>query len=487
MFGKRGGRAVMALMLIAGMGGCGKEEPKEEPKVFGSVVAGGFYTNDAEALAGQISEYLDAAEPKPLKGEVLGFIVPHAGYIYSGPVAAYAYDLIRERDVKLAVVIAPSHYVRSDRVAVLDFDRYETPLGEVPIARDKIADLIKEDETLFVKDTAFFAEEHSMEVQIPFLQKTAGDFKLLPLVMGNQSRAVAARLARALNRSVDGDGVIYLASSDMSHHFPYDTAVRMDRLALDKISAMDASGLLDDIRRDRSQLCGLGPVLTLMELACIKDCCHTTVLKYANSGDTAGPKNAVVGYCTVAFTSTQAIGPQEEAELVSLARESIGKWMESKKLPDYEPRSDALRAHGAAFVTLKEKGRLRGCIGHVIAKMPLYRSVQEMAVAAAFDDPRFPPVKREELPRLTIEISVMSPLRSVAEPSEIRIGQDGLVIRRGMNSGLLLPQVATEQGWDRDEFLAHACMKANLPRDAWKTGAEIYAFRAHVFGEEKTD
>lgn len=483
MFAKRGGRAVMALMLIAGMGGCGKEEPK----VFGPVVAGGFYTKDAEALSAQISEYLDAAEPESPKGDVLGFVVPHAGYIYSGPVAAYAYDVIRKRDVKLAVVIAPSHYVRSDRVAVLDFDRYRTPLGEVPIARDEIAELIKEDESLFVKDTAFFREEHSMEVQIPFLQKTAGDFKLLPLVMGNQSRAAAARLARALHRSLDGNGVIYLASSDMSHHFPYDTAVRMDRLALEKISAMDASGLLEDVGRDKSQLCGLGPVLTLMELACMKDCCHTTVLKYANSGDTAGPKDAVVGYCTVAFTSTLKIGPQEEEELVSLARESIRNWMESKKLPDYEPRSEALRAHGAAFVTLKEKGRLRGCIGHVIAKMPLHRSVQEMAVAAAFDDPRFPPVKREELPRLTVEISVMSPLRSVAEPSEIRIGEDGLVIRRGMNSGLLLPQVATEQGWDRDEFLAHACMKANLPADAWKTGAEIYAFRAHVFGEEKTD
>jgi AmmeMemoRadiSam system protein B/AmmeMemoRadiSam system protein A len=472
----------MALMLMAGMGGCAKEEPT----VFGPVVAGQFYTNDPQALAAQIGDYLDAAEPKKLEGEILGFVVPHAGYIYSGPVAAFAYDLLQERKIELVVVIAPSHYVRSDHVSVLDVDRYKTPLGEIPVARDKIAKLIAEDEGLFVKDPAFFQHEHSLEVQLPFLQKTAGDFKLLPLVMGNPSRQIAARLARALSRALDENDVIYLASSDMSHHFPYDTAVKMDRLALNKISGMDISGLLGDIGRDKSQLCGLGPVLTLMELASMKGSCHATLLKYANSGDTAGPKDAVVGYCTVSFTPTQTIGTKEEAELVSLARAAIEAWMDKKTLPDYEPANVPLRTHGAAFVTLKERGRLRGCIGHVVASMPLYRSVQEMAVAAAFEDPRFQPVKREELPGLTIEISVMSPLRSVTDPSEIQIGRDGLVIRQGVKSGLLLPQVASEPGWGRDEFLGHACMKANLPADAWKKGAEIYAFSAHVFGEGKS-
>ncbi len=473
----------MAIVLLAGIGGCGAEEPT----VFGPVVAGQFYTDDPAALADQIQGFLEAAEPPKPKTDVLGYIVPHAGYIYSGPVAAYAYDLLGLEKTKLAVVMAPSHYVHSEKVGVLDVDRYRTPLGEIPVARDAISKLMKEDQNLFTKDLSLFEREHSLEVQLPFLQESLKDFRIVPLVIGMPSRPIAARLARVLSRTLGDDDVVYLASSDMSHHYPYDTAVEMDRLALKRIAGMDMDGLTDDIRRDRSQLCGLGPVLTLMELAALRGYCHVHELEYANSGDTAGPKNSVVGYCAVAFAAAGGLGEAEREELIRLARSSMESYLTDRKVPSYEPESEALRAWGAAFVTLKKGGRLRGCIGHVTARMPLFKSVQEMAVAAAVHDPRFPPVSADELEEIEIEISVMSPLRTVYDPRDVKVGRDGLVVRKGGRSGLLLPQVPVERGWSREQFLGQTCVKADLPEDAWKSGAEIYAFSAEVFAEESRD
>lgn len=473
----------MALVLMAGMGGCAKEEPVE----FGPVVAGKFYTADPKALSDQINQFLKDSEPSRPESKVLGYIVPHAGYVYSGPVAAYAYSLIKDEKINLAVVMAPSHYVRSDQVGVLEADKYRTPLGEVTIARDMISRLVEQDPGLFTKDISLFKQEHSMEVQLPFLQVTAKGARVLPLIVGNARRPTAARLARALDRAFGDDGVVYLASTDMSHHYPYDKALEMDHLALEKISGMDMDGLLDDITRDLSQLCGLGPVLTLMELAAVKGYNNAQVLKYANSGDTAGPMDSVVGYCSVAFLASGSLGRSEKDELLKLAGETIKSWMKDRVIPDHEPENRALREWGAAFVTLKAHGRLRGCIGHIAARMPLYKSVQEMAVAAAFNDPRFSPVKEQELAGITVEISVMSPLRSVCVPSDVVVGRDGLVIRKAGRSGLLLPQVATEQGWGREEFLRQTCVKAGLPVDAWESGAEIYAFSAEVFGEKSED
>jgi AmmeMemoRadiSam system protein B/AmmeMemoRadiSam system protein A len=470
----------MALLLTAGMGGCAKEKPT----VFGPVVAGKFYTADRAALEAEIQGYLKAADPVAPETEVLGYIVPHAGYIYSGPVAAYAYDLLRGTDVKVAVIIAPSHYVYSDKVAALDADMYGTPLGEIPVAKDEISKLIRQDESLFTRDVSMFSQEHSLEVQLPFLQETLKSFRIVPLVMGNPRRQTAARLARALDRTFGHDGVIYIASSDMSHHFTYDTATDMDRLALQRILSMDIAGLVNDDARERCQLCGMGPVTTLMELAALEGYSSAHELKYANSGDTAGPKSSVVGYCAVAFSSVSRLAKSDKEELVALARRSIESWMEQGKLPEYVPGSEALRARGAAFVTLKDRGRLRGCIGQDTARMPLYRCVQEMAVAAAFEDPRFPQVRSEELPGLTIEISVMSPLRTVTQPADVTVGRDGLVVRKRGRSGLLLPQVPVEQGWEREQFISQTCVKAGLPPDEWKKGVEMYAFSADVFGEE---
>ncbi len=174
----------------------------------------------------------------------------------------------------------------------------------------------------------------------------------------------------------------------------------------------------------------------------------------------------------------------ERDELLGIARRAATAWLRDGRVPEESPASEKLRAPGAAFVTLTEKGRLRGCIGYTEASAPLYRTVQECAVASATEDPRFLPVTPAEIGSVRIEISVLTPLLPI-RPDEVDVGVHGLMVRRGGRRGLLLPQVPTEYGWDRETFLTQVCVKAGLPGDAWRTGADLYSFMAEVFGEEK--
>ncbi len=181
------------------------------------------------------------------------------------------------------------------------------------------------------------------------------------------------------------------------------------------------------------------------------------------------------------------LADDEREELLRIARRAATTWIREGRLPDESPASEKLKAPGAAFVTLTERGHLRGCIGYTEARAPLYRTVQECAVASATEDPRFVPVSPAEIGSLRIEISVLTPLLPI-RPEQVDVGVHGLMVKRGSRRGLLLPQVPAEYGWDRETFLAQVCVKAGLPRDAWRKGAELYSFTAEVFREsEKPD
>ena len=175
----------------------------------------------------------------------------------------------------------------------------------------------------------------------------------------------------------------------------------------------------------------------------------------------------------------------EKTTLLRMARETLQQYLASETVPEYVVTQPGLKGAWGAFVTLQEGGELRGCIGHMRSNEELYRLVQQMAIAAAMEDPRFEPMQVEELPDIDIEISVLSPMQLVKDVSEIEVGRDGLYILAGPYAGVLLPQVATEWGWDRDEFLREVCLKAGLPTDAWKKGATLYRFCAQVFGEKE--
>ncbi len=264
------------------------------------VVAGRFYPASREQLSSMIKLYLSAASLIDLEGKLLGMIVPHAGYIYSGPVAAYAYRQLGTRDYQRVVVIAPSHYAPYPGVSVLEMESYQTPLGSIPIDREAVRALIASRDWISY-EPRLYEKEHSLEVQLPFLQQTLSDFKLIPLIMGDRSPQLCRELAGVLLETLGTEGVLYLGSSDMSHYFPYDRAKEMDRLTLEKMKSLDTQALFQLQIEGKTQLCGLGPVITLMELFQKLGGSKVKVLHYANSGDVTGDKSRVVGYGAVAF------------------------------------------------------------------------------------------------------------------------------------------------------------------------------------------
>ncbi len=279
-----------------------KEQPKFD-KVLGPVVASAFYPSNPTAIREMIAEFFDKTPDLPLGSNLVGVVSPHAGYIYSGPVAAYIYKNLSRDSFRRVVILFPSHYTRFRGVLALDVDAYKTPLGMVPVDRKSVKLLMENDPAVFYKEGIYY-REHSMEVMLPFLQVALGDnIEIIPLMMGDQTPRMARRLAEDLYDVLGDRRVLYIASSDMSHKHPYDQANAIDSRTLTHIINLDDLALVEDLRTGKAELCGYGPVLALMHLLKLRGGGKARVLKHANSGDTAGKKDQVVGYCAVALFS----------------------------------------------------------------------------------------------------------------------------------------------------------------------------------------
>ena len=482
---------------------CLAESPQD--RIRESVIAGTWYPGDPGTLKATVQGYLDAVpEPEDKKlsaAPPTALIVPHAGYRYSGQVAAHAYKRLQNASFDTIFVIAPSHRVRFPGVSIYDGAGYRTPMGTVPIDRETATDLQQGDNRIRYVPEAH-AREHALEIQLPFLQTVLGDFKLVPLVMGDQSLSTCRWLSEKVASAARGKSALIVASTDLSHYHSYETARDLDQVVLDRVAAFDPEGLSRRLASGDCEACGGGPMVTAMLAARHLGADAARVLHYANSGDVAGDKSRVVGYMAAAFWNSghkeqskthsehqrlsEKSGPglseAEKALLHKIARESIAARLKGRTPQPYEIPSPALKETRGAFVTLKQNGRLRGCIGHIVGRLPLADTVREMAQAAAFEDPRFPPLTPSELDDLEIEISAMTPLKEIGSIDEIQVGHHGLYITNGRRSGLLLPQVAAEYGWDGQTFLEQTCRKAGLPKDAWKaSGTKIFTFSADVF------
>ena len=478
-------------------------------------VAGQFYPDDAEQLSTMIDAFLAQVEEVGAEGqahpEPITIIVPHAGYIFSGQVAAYAFKQIEGVDYEAIVVIGTNHTSHGFRqVSVYAEGAFETPLGLVPVDTEWAKALIAADE-LIIFDRSVHLDEHSIEVELPFLQKVCPGHAIVPVIVGEPSPENCQALSDALARVLAGKKALIVASSDLSHYPSYDDACRVDTATLAAIETMDPQQLTETISQYMSEgisnlgtlCCGEGPIRVAMIVAKKLGANQATVLKYANSGDSPfGDRDQVVGYGAVMFwkgkenltgfvTSAPPSPPQgltslnsdEREKLLVIARQTIAQFLETGTVPHFEVSEPNLFQERGCFVTLKKHGELRGCIGNLIPQRPLYLTVQNVAISAAIADPRFTPVTKEELKDINIEISVLSPIEPIADVSQIEVGRHGLVIVKGQNQGVFLPQVATEQNWDRDEFLRQICLKAGLPEDAWQEGAQLYVFTAEVFGE----
>lgn len=463
-------------------------------------VAGGFYPGSESVLRKTVEELISKAEVQSVPGKIIGLISPHAGYMYSGLVAAHAYKIIKGMDFETVVIVAPSHSAHFQGCSVYPSGAYKTPLGLAHIDTLITTALMQADEIITFYPNSH-SREHSIEVQIPFIQVVLPKSKIVPILMGDQSIQTCRRLANAIARTVKGKNVLLIASSDLSHFYDYQRAVEMDAVVIDDVKRFDYESLAKDLEKRRAEACGGGPIITVMMASKLLGADQAIILKYANSGDVTGDHSSVVGYLSSAFLAKNSrphqeerservgvdlgIGDDDKKQLLKIARSSIEAKLNGQPIPQFEVKSEILKKEMGAFVTLTKKGELRGCIGNIVGTAPLYLTVSKMAIAAATQDPRFPPLRKQELDEIEIEISVLTPLREISGPQEIVIGRDGLYIEKGINHGLLLPQVATEYGWGTEEFLDHTCIKAGLRPGAWREGAKIYSFSAQVFNERE--
>jgi AmmeMemoRadiSam system protein B/AmmeMemoRadiSam system protein A len=465
-------------------------------------LAGSWYPSDPRELSSMIRGYLNDARPEKVDGRIFAIISPHAGYAFSGPVAAYGFRLVEKMPFKTVVLVGFSHRKPFDGIAIYDRGSFRTPLGEIPVDATLASKIAGADPRIrYVPE--LFAEENSLEIQIPFIQTALPGSAIVPVAFGAQKYADAVILADALARALkDRDDVLVVASTDLSHYHAYEEAKGIDGHMMKVLGRMDAKDLYDEAMIGTSELCGIMPVAATILAARKLGYDGIKVLKYANSGDTYGDKSKVVGYLSAAVYGTRKpsgagrgmeqgekgmLNDAQRKRLLQIARESITSYVRDGKRKDFSEADPVLNREMGAFVTLHERGELRGCIGNLTAEGPLYRTVAAMAIEAATDDPRFPPLKAGGIDKVDIEISVLSPMKKVAGPDEIKIPGDGVMVRRGMRGGVYLPQVATETGWGKEEFLTSLCAhKAGLAPDAWKDPAtDMFVFTAEVFGEKE--
>lgn len=449
------------------------------------IAAGSFYYGDADRLSSQIDAFLQNVKRDSFpSGKILALIAPHAGYVYSGQVAAHAYRLVQGKDYQTVVIIGPSHRLRFRGCSIYLKGAYETPLGTVGVNEALASEL--SEATGFEYVPQAHQQEHSIEVQIPFIQKVLPRAKIVPVVMGIQSRKTITTLANALSEVLPGRKALVIASTDLSHFFPKQKANEIDSNTVSLIQSLETDSLINKLGRGENIMCGGGPVVSVLLYAQIRGEPGVEILRYADSSDAGGSQSQVVGYLAAAIhlkgpEPTFRLSAGLKKELLKLAALAINQFIKEKKIIDYSTQNPDLLAKKGAFVTIKNKGLLRGCIGFIEPLFPLYETVIRAAIFAACRDQRFPPVTADELQNLEIEISVLTTPKRIQDPSLIEVGKHGLIISQGDHKGILLPQVPVENNWPREEFLERACLKAGLPRNAWTSGAEIYIFEAIVF------
>jgi AmmeMemoRadiSam system protein B/AmmeMemoRadiSam system protein A len=485
------------------------QTPGDSKAIREPAVAGQFYPAQPAALKQALEAYLrDAVPPKP--DRPIAIVVPHAGYIYSAQIAADAWRQAGAHRYDTIVILGTNHTgAATGRVSVYSGSGFRTPLGTVGIDKAIVDALVRED-PISVLDQAAHAREHSVEVHVPFVQHLFPHAKIVAAIVGTEDPAACARFGRALGKILKDRQALIVASSDLSHYPSARDAPGVDRRTLEAIASLSPDRLRSStemqMQRGVPELvttaCGEAPIMAAMAAATLLGATRGTVVSYANSADVAvGDPARAVGYGAVVFTSGERgsdtsalvpppvaskdapLTPADKKALLQLARETLRRYLNTETLPLARGLDPKLQRNQGVFVTLRKRGDLRGCIGNITGGAPLCQLVSRMALEAALNDPRFSKVQPKELDSLEIEISVLTPLKSIGRPQEIVVGRDGVILSKSGRSAVFLPQVATEQGWGLEEMLDNLCLKAGLPTGAWRSGASFSVFQAEVFGE----
>jgi MEMO1 family protein len=471
-------------------------------------VAGQFYPGNPNGLRDELQRLFAGVKRKALNGNTLAIISPHAGYIYSGAIAATAFMQIDpEKEYENVFVIGSSHRYAFNGASVFTQGNYQTPLGVIPV-NIKLSRELMSVSNVFTNRSDAQINEHSLEVQLPFLQyRLKKPFQIVPIVISTQHSSVCQKIAISLLPYFTPDN-LFIISTDFSHYPGYEDACRVDRLTADAIITGDPEVLLKSLEKNEHDgipglstcLCGWTSVLTLLYMTEKMPGIHYTLVDYKNSGDAAGSdnKSRVVGYYAISVRQDDSLQPgtddnegtmltaEDKKVMMTLVHDAIRIKVTTGKQSNISPEnlSPALSQHAGVFVSLYRQGKLRGCIGRFTPDLPLYQLVQEMAVASALYDHRFSPLKSDELPEIRVEISVLTPLKKIDSIDEIELGRHGIYLKKGSSSGTFLPQVATNTGWSKEEFLEHcASDKAGIGRNGWKE-AELYTYEAIIIKEE---
>jgi len=458
-------------------------------------VSGLFYPSSSSALSSQIENYLEKAEVPQARGDIVAIISPHAGYDYSGSVAAFGYKSLLGRSYRTVIIIGPSHHAYVKGASIYEKGAFKTPLGNVEIDSELAKKIINKEKDIEFLLHAYF-KEHSVEVQIPFLQKILKDFKIVPiLVMGDSDYSFCSKLAESIFEVIKGrNDILIIASSDLAHLRDFREVEKIDQNTISLIEQFQPEELFNATLKGKAQLCGTAPVIATLLLAKKLGADSVKTLKYANSSDITGRKEKgvyCVGYLSAVIfkkkVGEEMLNFQQRKRLLEIARKTIETYVRERKAPDFKETDPELLKEKGAFVTIHKHGDLRGCIGNIYGRGPLYLTIRDMAIASSTEDPRFSPVDKEELKEIEIEISVLSEPKKITSIDEIELGVHGVIVRKGFNSGVFLPQVAIETGWSKEEFLSHLCSgKAGLHPLAWKDkSTQIYTFTAEVFSEKE--
>ncbi|MGM0442067.1 MAG: AmmeMemoRadiSam system protein B [Elusimicrobiota bacterium] len=470
-----------------------KEKVIREP-----AVSGQFYPEKPGKLNRMVDKYLTGKpENKNLNLEsISGLIVPHAGYIYSGTTAGKTFSTVKDKSFKTVVLLGPSHHYKIDNLTACRHDEWKTPLGNTMIDKNLNSKIIEK--TGARVNNEAFKNEHSLELQLPFLRNTLkGNFKIVPLLTNDLDldniQKTAKLMAKILKKH---DDILIVMSTDMSHYFPLEKAKKMDQTVIKTIEEYNLARLEKLLKNRTGQLCGGAAVMLGMQTLKLLGTNRAINVDYSHSGEISGNNSEVVGYGGFVMTGKKnekketqyrVLTDSQQKQLLNIARETLENYVRKDKKPRINTGDEDLQKKRGVFVTLNKQNQLRGCIGHIFPVDKLYKSVIDMTVSAASEDPRFNPVQPEELEDINIEISVLTVPEEVSGADKIKLGRDGVIVKKGMRQGVYLPQVAEETGWSKEKFLSSLCSsKAGLSPDAWKKKTtKLLTFRAQVFSEEK--
>jgi MEMO1 family protein len=496
---------LLAILLCTFSNGIAQEIPVQDlptPVNRQAKFSGSFYPAQRSTLESQLRTLFSQALPIEATGTVQTLIVPHAGYEYCGVVAASGYKCIpTDAHYDNIFIIATSHREQFEGVSVYSVGNYITPLGEARVNRE-IAQSLMDGNPNIIFNPRAHNREHSIEVQIPYLQYHLKELPpIVPLVMGSSSISGARDLATALLPWFTPEN-LFIISSEFSQYTSFEDAKQVDKLTGEAILKKDPEifykSLVTCSKKATPNLStpsyGWSSIMTMLYMANRVENLELSPVLYRNSGDSkVGDKQRVVGYWAITGSKKQAkeqtltLNDAEKQQLLEISHSALEFYINTGELPALDPGilSPAMKKPSGVMVSLYMGGRLRGSMANFSSSDPLYAVVEGMTIAAAIHDQRFAPVEEPELKYLEIELSILTPLRKIGSIDEFELGKHGIYMKKGEQSGTFLPHIAHENGWSTEELLGHcASDKAGIGWDGWKE-AELFVYEAIIFGEKK--